>query len=239
VQPRAVLLDAGPRGRGYMHQHGHHHSLYVCDVYNLRGLRSQFRYSSGLPNQRIEYESKLEDCANSNSEHGMHVCTGIPLFLSSPHFNEHANTHNSASAAVIVRLAYVPTFRDPDFLYATVPIAIWSEVEMSLAITAGSLPTLRPLYRVVATKLSLKTSFFSTRRSNKDIEAGNVSKWGVKTSNASSKDLGLTSFSESERTMVKKQEFVLEEYRPVTQGKFMEITKVTNVQVNYEDGTIQ
>jgi hypothetical protein len=74
----------------------------------------------------------------------------------------------SASTAVVVRLAYVPTFRD-EFLYATVPIAIWSEVKTSLAVTAGSLPTLRPLYRVVAKNLNWKTSFFSTHRPYKSV----------------------------------------------------------------------
>jgi len=53
----------------------------------------------------------------------------------------------SASIAVTVRLAYVMDFRNPDFLYATVDVAIWSDIEQGLAITAGSLATLRPLYR--------------------------------------------------------------------------------------------
>ncbi|KAL4864052.1 hypothetical protein BDV12DRAFT_205952 [Aspergillus spectabilis] len=52
-----------------------------------------------------------------------------------------------ASSAVIVRFPYVKTFRDPDFLYATVEIAIWSNIETGLGITAGSLATLRPLLR--------------------------------------------------------------------------------------------
>ncbi|KAL2852102.1 hypothetical protein BJY01DRAFT_260170 [Aspergillus pseudoustus] len=52
-----------------------------------------------------------------------------------------------ASSAVIVRFPYVKTFRDPDFLYATVEIAIWSNIEAGLGITAGSLATLRPLLR--------------------------------------------------------------------------------------------
>ncbi|KAJ5138955.1 uncharacterized protein N7515_003803 [Penicillium bovifimosum] len=54
-----------------------------------------------------------------------------------------------ASAAVIVRIPFVSTFADPDFLYATVHIAIWSNVEAGLGITAGSLATLRPLLRVI------------------------------------------------------------------------------------------
>ncbi|KAL5046597.1 hypothetical protein BDW71DRAFT_214616 [Aspergillus fruticulosus] len=52
-----------------------------------------------------------------------------------------------ASSAVIVRIPFVKTFADPDFLYATIEIAIWSNIEVGLGITAGSLATLRPLLR--------------------------------------------------------------------------------------------
>ncbi|KAJ5598108.1 hypothetical protein N7537_008192 [Penicillium hordei] len=53
-----------------------------------------------------------------------------------------------ASSAVIVRVPFVATFYDPDFLYATYQIAVWSNVEAGLGITAGSLATLRPLLRM-------------------------------------------------------------------------------------------
>ncbi|KAJ5823052.1 hypothetical protein N7447_005392 [Penicillium robsamsonii] len=53
-----------------------------------------------------------------------------------------------ASSAVLVRFPFVQTFRDPDFLYATYQIAIWSNIEAGLGITAGSLATLRPLLRI-------------------------------------------------------------------------------------------
>ncbi|KAJ5506109.1 hypothetical protein N7453_005066 [Penicillium expansum] len=53
-----------------------------------------------------------------------------------------------ASSAVIVRIPFVKTFYDRDFLYATYQIAIWSNVEAGLGITAGSLATLRPLLRL-------------------------------------------------------------------------------------------
>ncbi|KAJ5820420.1 hypothetical protein N7474_006011 [Penicillium riverlandense] len=53
-----------------------------------------------------------------------------------------------ASAAVIIRLPFVKTFANPEFLYATVPIAIWSNTEAGLGITAASLATLRPLLRL-------------------------------------------------------------------------------------------
>ena len=53
-----------------------------------------------------------------------------------------------ASAAVIIRIPWVKTFAQiDDFLYATVNIALWSNIETGLGITAGSLATLRPLLR--------------------------------------------------------------------------------------------
>ncbi|KAF4171483.1 hypothetical protein CNMCM8927_002777 [Aspergillus lentulus] len=53
----------------------------------------------------------------------------------------------AASSAVIIRFPFVKTFADEDFLYATYQIAIWSNVEAGLGITASSLSTLRPLIR--------------------------------------------------------------------------------------------
>jgi hypothetical protein len=54
-----------------------------------------------------------------------------------------------ASVAIIIRIPFVQTIRDKDFLYATVQIAIWSNIETGLAITAGSLATVRPLFRIL------------------------------------------------------------------------------------------
>lgn len=50
-------------------------------------------------------------------------------------------------------MAFVEDFRSADFLYDTIDIAIWSDVEQGLAITAASLATLRPLYRALVTRL--------------------------------------------------------------------------------------
>ncbi|KAJ2894837.1 hypothetical protein MKZ38_007187 [Zalerion maritima] len=60
-----------------------------------------------------------------------------------------------ASSAVVVRFPYIKDFDNPDFLWATLDIAIWSTVEQGLAITAGSLATLRPLVK----KLGLSLRF--------------------------------------------------------------------------------
>ncbi|WZH41754.1 Integral membrane protein PTH11 [Fusarium acuminatum] len=63
-----------------------------------------------------------------------------------------------ASSAVVVRFAFVKDFKNPDFLWATIDIAIWSTTEQGLAITAGSLATLRPLLRSLGRKLGITTS---------------------------------------------------------------------------------
>ncbi|EKV06545.1 Integral membrane protein, putative [Penicillium digitatum] len=53
-----------------------------------------------------------------------------------------------ASAAVIIRIPYIPTYKDPDFLYATSQLSIWSNIEAGIGITAGCLTTLRPIIRI-------------------------------------------------------------------------------------------
>lgn len=114
---------------------------------------------------------------------------------------------------------------------------------MSLAITAGSLPTLRPLYRIIATKLSWKISFFSATRksynnSYRFIDVTGNRVWLNKPSdNGNRQKPDFRNCSESERDIVsaKNMEIVLEDRRPEVPSKFMRITKVTDVQVDYED----
>ncbi|CCT66610.1 related to integral membrane protein PTH11 [Fusarium fujikuroi] len=60
-----------------------------------------------------------------------------------------------ASAAVIARFPYLHLLGDPDFLWNTTDIAIWSTIEQGLAITASSLATLRPLIKQIAFRLNL------------------------------------------------------------------------------------
>ncbi|KAL3486198.1 hypothetical protein BJX62DRAFT_242189 [Aspergillus germanicus] len=50
-----------------------------------------------------------------------------------------------ASAAVIVRIPFLHSLKSAEFLHATSQVAIWSNIEASLGITAGSLAPLRPL----------------------------------------------------------------------------------------------
>ncbi|KAJ6035960.1 hypothetical protein N7540_000239 [Penicillium herquei] len=52
-----------------------------------------------------------------------------------------------ASVAVVIRLPFLHYYADTDFLYSTYQIAIWSIIETGLGIVAGSLITLRPLFR--------------------------------------------------------------------------------------------
>lgn len=111
---------------------------------------------------------------------------------------------------------------------------------MSLAITAGSLPSLRPLYRVAARKFSWKTSFFSDKRSGL-----RASRAGITIGGSGVGDGWVSCDGESERKIIRggkgSDEFVLEERRVGTavEGKgeegFMGITKATRVQVDYED----
>lgn len=103
---------------------------------------------------------------------------------------------------------------------------------MSLAITAGSLPTLRPLYKVAAKKFSWKTSFFSNQKS------GHASKAAITIGRSarSRKESDYTSCSESERKIVSvhSEEYILEDQRPTTGGQLMGITQTTYIQVEHE-----
>ncbi|CEI70750.1 hypothetical protein FVEN_g769 [Fusarium venenatum] len=69
-----------------------------------------------------------------------------------------------ASSAVVVRFAFINDFKNPDFLWATIDIAIWSTTEQGLAVTAGSLATLQPLFRWLGHKLIILTSGTSAMR---------------------------------------------------------------------------
>ncbi|KAF2691781.1 hypothetical protein K458DRAFT_381627 [Lentithecium fluviatile CBS 122367] len=70
-----------------------------------------------------------------------------------------------ASLAVVARLPFMPRLKSEDFLWDTVDVAIWSTVEQGLAITAGSLATLRPLFSLVLYKLGLASASTAHRRS--------------------------------------------------------------------------
>ena len=47
-----------------------------------------------------------------------------------------------------MRLFYIPTITNgKDFLWATTGVAVWTTVEVGIGVTAGSIATLRPLFR--------------------------------------------------------------------------------------------
>ncbi|ETS77036.1 hypothetical protein PFICI_10910 [Pestalotiopsis fici W106-1] len=76
-----------------------------------------------------------------------------------------------ASIAVVVRFAYIENFKDPDFLWATLDIAVWSTTEQGLAITAGSLASLQPLAKTVGQKMGIWQTQGRTGRSASDMHA--------------------------------------------------------------------
>ncbi|UKZ61293.1 uncharacterized protein TrAtP1_002559 [Trichoderma atroviride] len=101
-----------------------------------------------------------------------------------------------ASIAVVVRFPYVKDFKTLDFLWATIDIAIWSTVEQGLAITAGSLATIRPLFRKIAAKLG-----WSTMGSNlppTGESAGNRQTTGRSRKNKSRDPFSLATFNREE-----------------------------------------
>ncbi|KAF7527827.1 hypothetical protein G7054_g10347 [Neopestalotiopsis clavispora] len=100
-----------------------------------------------------------------------------------------------ASIAVVVRFAYIENFKDPDFLWATVDIAIWSTTEQGLAITAGSLASLQPLAKTVGQKMGIWDTRGRTGRSASDMHARTFGSNQQSRKNRSAKDsYGMTTF---------------------------------------------
>ncbi|KAF7595923.1 hypothetical protein BBP40_004069 [Aspergillus hancockii] len=79
-----------------------------------------------------------------------------------------------ASTGVIVRIPFLRYAKSPNFLHATTQISVWSNIEASLGITAGSLATVRPIIRMfsrVASSISSRQSS-ACPISNKRGDAG-------------------------------------------------------------------
>lgn len=79
-----------------------------------------------------------------------------------------------ASAAVIIRIPFLHDYKDVDFLYATTNISIWSNVEAGLGIAAGSLVTLRPLFRWFRDPSSAGGSKSKTKRTGGSIPLSSI-----------------------------------------------------------------
>ncbi|KAJ5948936.1 P-type ATPase [Penicillium verhagenii] len=93
----------------------------------------------------LQMSGRTKFAVGGNSELGCHVC-GI-LDIGEEEMRTQVLTILSASVAVVIRLPFLHFYLDPDFLYSTYQIAIWSIIETGLGIIAGSLVTLRPLFR--------------------------------------------------------------------------------------------
>ncbi|GME36641.1 putative integral membrane protein [Neofusicoccum parvum] len=121
-----------------------------------------------------------------------------------------------ASSAVLVRMAYIKDFKNPDFLYATVDIAIWSDTEQGLAITAGSLATLRPLFRMV-------TASFNSYGTGRNTPSHNLTPGGI--SNKQQKTVWPSDNQSRGRSGSRGGPWSL--LRTETDGDFEMVTKVT------------
>ncbi|KAJ5815859.1 hypothetical protein N7447_008092 [Penicillium robsamsonii] len=89
----------------------------------------------------------------------------------------------SASAAVIIRIPFLHDYKDIDFLYATANISIWSNVEAGLGIAAGSLVTLRPLFRWFRDPSSIGGSKSKTKRTGGSMPLSSMNGVHSSTSN--------------------------------------------------------
>ncbi|EYE93364.1 putative integral membrane protein, partial [Aspergillus ruber CBS 135680] len=80
-----------------------------------------------------------------------------------------------ASSAVIIRIPWVYTFEEVnDFLYATVEIAVWSNIETGLGISAGSLATLRPLLRLLFPRSSQDGGSYTPSPGSRRLPLGSL-----------------------------------------------------------------
>ncbi|KAJ5511514.1 hypothetical protein N7453_003617 [Penicillium expansum] len=88
-----------------------------------------------------------------------------------------------ASAAVIIRIPFLHDYKNVDFLYATANISIWSNVEAGLGIAAGSLVTLRPLFRWFRDPSSMGGSKSKSKRTGGSMPLSSVNGGRSTTSN--------------------------------------------------------
>ncbi|KAJ4294995.1 hypothetical protein N0V90_007003 [Kalmusia sp. IMI 367209] len=80
-----------------------------------------------------------------------------------------------ASIATMIRMRYLTYYGDPsDTLYNLVPIALWSEMECTLGIMAGSLATLRPLLRYLPAPLASTLTARSPSHALRDFCPNNL-----------------------------------------------------------------
>ncbi|KAL6705466.1 hypothetical protein ACN47E_006731 [Coniothyrium glycines] len=120
-----------------------------------------------------------------------------------------------ASIAIVVRMAYVMDFITDDFLYDTVDIAIWSDIEQGLAIAAGSLATLRPLYKLLSARLGLSNNA-STRAKPRIMSPHVRSGFSEQSKKKKTGLYSLTTLSHADKE--EDEEYVLEEFNTAKKG---------------------
>lgn len=167
----------------------HYFGLHVCD-------------SPHLPRMGTQHACEEQTYARSCPWNGLRVSAELAFGT----FRADTDEMFSASIAVTVRLAYVMDFKNPDFLYATVDVAIWSDIEQGLAITAGSLATLRPLYRQVAKSIGISTG---TPEGDSRPSGMRTPQWSPQISSSRKQFPSLKSLLRSEKGTVRDRE---EEY---------------------------
>lgn len=115
------------------------------------------------------------------------------MYVHAPEVVYHMLTRRRASSAVIARIYYLQRFLDPDFLCrcpkgaqyrliltcftdATTDIAIWSTIEMGLAISAASVATLRPLARKLGWSVGFSSNGSGRTPSNDPKSGGSYNR---------------------------------------------------------------
>ncbi|KAH7113077.1 hypothetical protein EDB81DRAFT_670483, partial [Dactylonectria macrodidyma] len=78
-----------------------------------------------------------------------------------------------ASVATVIRICYCHRANNPDFLYETITIVIWSTVEQGLAVAAGCFATLGQIYRKIASKITFQGAQRS-QLGSEDAMGGNL-----------------------------------------------------------------
>lgn len=93
-----------------MPQHGHHHRVDLLLQCGQRHLRLHLWTSTCFPSMETANGQKSEDYSHSDPGNGLCVSFISPIL-----FTVHSRSR-SAAIAVLVRMAYVRDFADPDFL---------------------------------------------------------------------------------------------------------------------------
>jgi hypothetical protein len=126
--------------RGHPHHCGSHVSVqrifavFGCDICHLSDISHE-----GAPDGQ---KDQIRRHADSGTRLGV---SNLLLHLRNKKHVANCSSYR-ASIAVLIRFAYLTTLSSEDFTYDAITIAILSSAEQGLAITAGNLVTLRPLF---------------------------------------------------------------------------------------------